>query len=135
MKRQYAGSLTRIRSTVRGIESTSVVPKSASSALSEASCVPFIVVFLLVYRSNMIVPRLAALYNRPVPQDRGFPTSTPGTPTMDGFFFVMRLVLGLISLGCFAFVIMKMFQDGESTIAIVCLVGLLCGIGGLVAFG
>jgi hypothetical protein len=54
---------------------------------------------------------------------------------MDGFLFVMRLVLGIISLGCFAFVIMKMFQDGESTIAIVCLVGLLCGIGGLVAFG
>jgi hypothetical protein len=43
--------------------------------------------------------------------------------------------LGLVSLLCFLFVIYTMFNNAESVMGIVCLVGIcLLGIGGIVAF-
>ena len=47
---------------------------------------------------------------------------------------VLQGLVGIGSLVCFILVIIKMFQVGESTMGIVCLVLLLCCIGGLVAF-
>lgn len=47
----------------------------------------------------------------------------------------ISVILALVSLGCYAYVIYQMFDQAESVIAIVCLVGLcLFGLGGLVAF-
>ena len=43
-------------------------------------------------------------------------------------------ICGLGSLVCFVLVIVQMFSNGESTMGIVSLVTLLCGIGGLIAF-
>ena len=44
-------------------------------------------------------------------------------------------VLGLVSLGCFFYVIYQMFTNAETVIGVVCLVGIcLLGLGGIVAF-
>ena len=44
-------------------------------------------------------------------------------------------VLGIVSLLCYLFVIYQMFNNAESTMAIVCLIGVcLLGLGGIVAF-
>jgi hypothetical protein len=47
-------------------------------------------------------------------------------------------LLGLVMIGelvCFILVLIKMFQVGEQTMGIICIVlALCCGIGGLVAF-
>ena len=47
---------------------------------------------------------------------------------------VLQGLLAIGSLVCFILVIIKMFQVGEQTMGIVCLVLILCCIGGLVAF-
>jgi len=50
---------------------------------------------------------------------------------------LIQVLQGLVGIGglvCFILVIIKMFQVGEQTMAIVCLVLILCCIGGLVAF-
>ncbi len=53
-------------------------------------------------------------------------------------FFViqgLQALLGIASLVCFVLVLIKMFQSGEQTLGIVCIVLVLCfGIGFLVAF-
>jgi hypothetical protein len=47
----------------------------------------------------------------------------------------ISFALGLVSLVCFLFVIYTMFNNAESVMGIVCLVGIcLLGIGGIVAF-
>lgn len=47
---------------------------------------------------------------------------------------ILSMLFGLGSLVCFILVIIKMFQHGDSTLAIVCLVLIICGIGPLIAF-
>jgi hypothetical protein len=47
---------------------------------------------------------------------------------------LLSLVLGVGSLICFIMVIIKMFQNDATGVAIVSLLLLLCGIGALVAF-
>jgi len=47
---------------------------------------------------------------------------------------VLQALVGIGGLVCFILVIVKMFQVGEQTMAIVCLVLILCCVGGLVAF-
>lgn len=48
---------------------------------------------------------------------------------------LIQAVTGLISLACFVMVLIKMFQNGATGIAIACIVLiLLCGIGVLIAF-
>lgn len=53
---------------------------------------------------------------------------------MDIALVALSAVLGVGQLACFVMVIVKMFQKGEKTVAIVSLVLILCGIGFLVAF-
>jgi hypothetical protein len=53
------------------------------------------------------------------------------------FFVIQGLqgLLGIVSLVCLVLVLIKMFQSGEQTLGIVCIVLLLCfGIGYFVAF-
>ncbi len=47
---------------------------------------------------------------------------------------ILSMLFGLGSLVCFILVIIKMFQHGDSTLAIVCLVLIICGIGPLIAY-
>ncbi len=47
---------------------------------------------------------------------------------------LLQLVASVGSLVCFIMVIIKMFQNDATTVAIVSLLLLLCGIGALVAF-
>ncbi len=50
---------------------------------------------------------------------------------------LLLLLLGVCGIGsvvCYVMVIIKMFSNDESTMGIVCLVTLLCGVGGLIAF-
>lgn len=47
---------------------------------------------------------------------------------------VLQAVVGLASLVCFVMVIIKMFQENATGVAIASLLLLLCGIGALVAF-
>jgi hypothetical protein len=49
-------------------------------------------------------------------------------------FSVLGWLAGIVSLVCFILVIIAMFQNQQGTLAIVCLVLLLCGIGFLIAF-
>lgn len=52
-----------------------------------------------------------------------------------GVLLMLLLVICVIgSLACYVMVIIKMFSKDESTMGIVCLVTLLCGVGGLIAF-
>jgi hypothetical protein len=53
---------------------------------------------------------------------------------MPALLSVLQLVAGLGSLVCFIMVIIKMFQEDATAVAIVSLLLLLCGIGALVAF-
>ena len=47
----------------------------------------------------------------------------------------LSTILGLISLGCYFYIIYLMFNHAETTMGIVCLVGLCAlGLGGIVAF-
>ena len=47
----------------------------------------------------------------------------------------LQVVVGLVMLGCYFFVIYKMFDAAETVIGIVCLVGVcVLGLGSLVAF-
>ncbi len=48
---------------------------------------------------------------------------------------LLSLVLGIGSLVCFVLTLIKMFQNNQTVMGIVCIVTLLlCGIGGLIAF-
>lgn len=48
---------------------------------------------------------------------------------------LLAFCLGIGSLVCFILVLIKMFQNNETTMGIVCIVTLLlCGLGGLIAF-
>lgn len=52
-----------------------------------------------------------------------------------GFLFLgLAAILGLVSLVCFILIIVKMFQNDDSTLGIICIVTIFCGIGGLIAF-
>lgn len=54
---------------------------------------------------------------------------------MGTLFSLLAMAAGLVSLGCFILVIIAMFQNNQQTLAIVCLVLLLCvGLGALIAF-
>jgi hypothetical protein len=47
----------------------------------------------------------------------------------------LQWLLAVVSLVCFILVLIKMFQAGEQTLGIICIVLVLCfGIGGLIAF-
>jgi hypothetical protein len=55
----------------------------------------------------------------------------------EAMFFViqgLQFLLAIGSLVCFIMVLIKMFQSGEQTMGIVCIVLAFCGIGFLVAF-
>jgi hypothetical protein len=47
---------------------------------------------------------------------------------------VLQWLLGLVTLVCFVMVLIKMFQSGEQTMGIVCIVLVFCGIGAIIAF-
>jgi hypothetical protein len=47
---------------------------------------------------------------------------------------LLQAVVGIVALVCFVMVIIKMFQNDATGLAIVSLLLLLCGIGALVAF-
>ena len=53
---------------------------------------------------------------------------------MSTLFSLLGVVFGIGSLICFILVIIKMFQHGDKTPAILSLVLILCGIGPLIAF-
>ena len=48
---------------------------------------------------------------------------------------IIQIALSVVSLFCFIYTVVKMFQNGQTALGIGCLIGALCcGIGGLVAF-
>jgi hypothetical protein len=47
---------------------------------------------------------------------------------------ILCILAGLGSLVCFILVLVQMFQRGQTTLGIVCIVLVFCGIGGLIAF-
>jgi len=47
---------------------------------------------------------------------------------------ILAIVCGIISLVCFIMVVIQMFQHGQTGLGVACLVLILCGIGGLIAF-
>ncbi|PQO25193.1 hypothetical protein C5Y96_25135 [Blastopirellula marina] len=49
-------------------------------------------------------------------------------------FLGLAGILGIVSLVCFILIIVKMFQNDDSTLGIICIVTIFCGIGGLIAF-
>lgn len=54
---------------------------------------------------------------------------------MDTLALILGSLAGLVSLVCYVLVIIQMFQHGQTGLAVVCLVLLLCcGLGGLIAF-
>lgn len=53
---------------------------------------------------------------------------------MGGPLGIVNNILGLIALICYILVIVKMFQHGQTGLAVVCIIGLFCFIGYLVAF-
>ena len=46
----------------------------------------------------------------------------------------LSFVVGIVSLVCFIMVIVKMFQNDQQTMGIVCIVGIFCCFGGILAF-
>jgi hypothetical protein len=47
----------------------------------------------------------------------------------------LQVVVGLVSLVCFVLVLIRMFQEGQSGLGIVCIVlFLVCGVGYLITF-
>jgi len=46
---------------------------------------------------------------------------------------LLGLVLGIVSLVCFVMIVIRMFQTGDQTLGIICIVTIFCGIGGLIA--
>jgi hypothetical protein len=46
----------------------------------------------------------------------------------------LELIVGLVWLACFIMVIIKMFQNGDTGLAIACIVLFFCVLGGLIAF-
>lgn len=46
----------------------------------------------------------------------------------------LEAIVGLVSLACFIMVIIKMFQNNDTGLAIASIVLIFCGIGGLIAF-
>ena len=54
---------------------------------------------------------------------------------MDYVLIGLQLIAGLISLGCFLLVLYVMYDNSESTMLVICLLGVcLAGIGGLIVF-
>ncbi len=48
---------------------------------------------------------------------------------------ILQVIVGLVSLACFILVVVKMFQNGQTALGVVCIVLLFCvGIGALIAF-
>jgi hypothetical protein len=47
---------------------------------------------------------------------------------------LVSTILSLVSLACFVMVVVKMFQNSQTALGIVCIVLALCGIGILIAF-
>lgn len=47
---------------------------------------------------------------------------------------VVSIVCSVVSIVCFIWVIVSMFQNDDSNLAIICLLTILCGIGGILAF-
>jgi hypothetical protein len=49
---------------------------------------------------------------------------------MGGVLMALQVLVGLASLVCFILVLIKMFQNGQTTLGVVCIVLVLCvGIG------
>jgi hypothetical protein len=48
--------------------------------------------------------------------------------------FGLELVVSIVSIVCFVLVLIKMFQNNQQTLGIICIVGIFCGVGGLIAF-
>jgi hypothetical protein len=61
------------------------------------------------------------------------PSSWWSTPMFYALWAV-AILAGLGSLTCFILVIVKMFQMGDSTLGIVCVVTIFCCIGGLLTY-
>lgn len=54
---------------------------------------------------------------------------------MGALLQIIGAVIGIVSLVCYILVIVKIFQSGDTTMGIICLVTLLlCGLGGLITF-
>jgi hypothetical protein len=53
---------------------------------------------------------------------------------MTGVLEILAVLCGIVALVCFIVVVYQMFQNDETTLAIVTIVLVFCGIGGLVAF-
>ena len=53
---------------------------------------------------------------------------------MGGILLILGAILGIVNLICFVLILIRMFQSGDSTLGIICIVTLLCGIGVLLAF-
>ena len=51
-----------------------------------------------------------------------------------GLLMLVSVLCGIGSLVCFILVLIKMFQNNETTMGIVCIVTIFCGLGGLIAF-
>lgn len=52
-----------------------------------------------------------------------------------GFLFLgLAGILGIVSFVCFILIIIKMFQNDDTTLGIICIVTIFCGIGGIIAF-
>jgi hypothetical protein len=54
--------------------------------------------------------------------------------SMSGLIGVLAVICAIGSLVCLILVIVKMFQNDETTMGIVCIVTCFCGIGGLITF-
>ncbi|MEX0794048.1 MAG: hypothetical protein WD045_13005 [Pirellulaceae bacterium] len=54
---------------------------------------------------------------------------------MGAILQILGGIIGIVSLVCYVLVIVKIFQSGDTTMGIICLVTLLlCGLGGLITF-
>ena len=53
---------------------------------------------------------------------------------MDSIIQVLGWLASIGSLVCFVLVVVKMFQHNQTTLGVVCIVGVFCCIGGLIAF-
>src|SRR4051794_38064392 len=61
-------------------------------------------------------------------------TVTTYNPFAGGPLGIVGGLAGLVGLVCFILILIKMFQNGQTVLGIICAVGLLCGIGYLIAF-
>jgi len=83
-----------------------------------------------------VFPEFPALPKLPVQYDKFSSVVKLKPSSAETVIFVAQLLslpLSLVQLACFIFVLVQMFQRGQSTLGIVCLVLIFCG-GGLIAF-